>query len=388
LASAIACREIAYAACRQTDAVFSDLLPSQREKLGFFIEEMGRRIRKGDFAPCMVSRIEDSKPIDFCFMPVLQYGTGALTKDYASPSALLDDFYTQRDSIERMKKKSADILKTIVNVNNRTLRKLAAQREELETAVNREKIKTSADLLMANLHLLEKGQRSAQLENFYEPDCPLVCIRLDEKLSPHQNAQKYYRDYQKAKAAEQHLKTQIELGEIELKYLESLFDSLSRAQSEKELGEIRDELVQGGYLSEKGRPKKPAKREQAPSPMIFCSSDGFAILCGKNNRQNEYITLRAASKQDVWFHVKDAPGSHTVVITGGKTPPERTLYEAAVIAAYHSRARDSGSTPVDFTAIKNVKKPAGSKPGMVIYDNYQTVYVKPDRQLVEALKKE
>lgn len=209
-------------------------------------------------------------------------------------------------------------------------------------------------------------------------------ITLNPAISPQQNAAKFYKDYQKAKNAERILTEQIAKGEQELAYLASVLDALTRAESARDLQEIRAELVSGGYLRETDRKKR---MKLPPSrPMRFMSSDGFPIFVGRSNRQNDELTTKLAAKTDIWLHVQKIPGSHVIIETNGRTPPDRTVTEAMQLAAYYSQARDGQNVLVDYTPVKFVKKPAGAKPGMVIYTTYQTAVVTPDAALCERLK--
>ena len=209
-----------------------------------------------------------------------------------------------------------------------------------------------------------------------------ITIRLNPALSPTQNAQKYYKEYRKAHTAEQMLTEQIQQAQQELEYIDTVFDALSRASTERELNEIRQELMEQGYMK---RGKGKQKPQAMMGPIVFTSSEGFPILVGRNNRQNDKLTLKQANNNDLWFHTKNIPGSHTILVTQGRTPGEETIREAAMLAAYHSRAKSSSQVPVDYTQVRYVNKPSGAKPGMVIYENYHTLYVTPEESLVSQL---
>ena len=240
------------------------------------------------------------------------------------------------------------------------------------------------DIVTANLHTISRGQARLTAVDFYDPEMKQIDIPLNPAISPQQNAAKFYKDYQKAKTAEKVLTEQIARGETELQYLSSVLDELSRAESERDIQEIRQELTEGGYLRETGQKKKmklPASR-----PMVFRSSDGFEILVGRNNRQNDLLTCKMAQKQDIWLHTQKIHGSHVIIACAPETPPDRTVTEAMQLAAYFSQAREGQNVPVDYTRVKNVKKPAGAKPGMVVYDHYATAVVTPDASLIEKLK--
>ena len=212
------------------------------------------------------------------------------------------------------------------------------------------------------------------MENYYDPDGKTLRIKLNPAVSPAANAQKYYKEYQKEKNAERFLAEQIQKGETELEYLESVIDEVGRAQTERELSQIREELEQQGYL----RKQNGKRQKQVSLPFLeFESSDGFKILVGRNNLQNDRLTLKTASKTDMWLHTKDIHGSHVIIRADGREISDTAITEAASLAAYHSKARNSSKVPVDFTLVKHVSKPNGAKPGMVIYVNNRTVYVEP-----------
>ncbi len=295
---------------------------------------------------------------------------------------MLDDFYAEKDAAERMRRCAHDITRTLTTVTERLIRRLDNQRRELAESGEREQKRLYAELINANLSSIPKGASSAELVNYYDENCALLAVPLDPSLSAARNAQKYYKEYRKAKTAEEVLQQQIARGEAELEYVESVTDALSRAKDSRDLEELRRELEQSGYLrarSGKRRPAPPTK------PLTFRTDDGFTVLVGRNNVQNDWLTTRAAKGSDWWFHTKNIPGSHTVILTEGTEPPESTLRQAAVLAATHSKAASSAQVPVDYTQIRHVKKPSGAKPGMVIYENNRTVYVTPDPTLCERL---
>ncbi len=353
-----------------------------REKLLGVLADFKKIAEGCGETPCIVYR-EDGRPMDFCFMPIRQYGGYAAVKETEGFSATVDEFYEERDARERMRVKSHSLQKLLTNLIDRTARKnlidrtarkIIKQQAELAQCGNREQLRVTGDLLHANLYRIERGASMVEVENFYDENNALVQIRLNPAISPAANAQKYYKDYQKAKTAETVLAEQIEKGQAELAYLESVADSVDRAETERELSQIREELTEQGYLR---RPKgKQPKQAQLP-PKEFVTSDGFVVLVGRNNRQNDRLTLKTAAKTDVWLHTKDIHGSHVIIRTEGKPVTETALLEAAQLAAYHSKARESTNVPVDYTLVKHVSKPAGAKPGMVIYVKNNTLYVTP-----------
>ncbi len=324
-------------------------------------------------------------PFDFSFSNVRQYGNSLNKKEYDSISELLDDFYFEKDKINRTKRKASDLFKLLNSAVERTSRKINNRRIELEKSENREQIRIYAELITANQYHLTEKSSVYELENYYDNN-NIIKIPANPALSPLQNAQKYFKEYKKAVNAEKLLHSLIEDGEQELIYLDTVLDNLSRAESEREIAEIREELEQGGYVKSKKGNKN--KKEKPLPPMKFSSSDGFKILVGRNNVQNDVLTLKTAMNYDMWLHVQKHAGSHTIIIADKKEITETAIYEAACIAAYHSKAKNSSSVPVDYTLIKNVKKPAGAKPGKVIYNTYSTVYVTPTKEIVEKLRQE
>lgn len=300
-----------------------------------------------------------------------------VTKVMPSACALLDEFYASRDHMARLKQRANDLFHLLLHATERIQRRIVSQSEELDACDAKDDDRRKADLISANLYRLHKGDTEAVLEDFYEPDCPTIHIALDVRLTPPQNAQKYYQAYKKACTAEKILTEQIAKGREELAYLDSVLDALSRAASENDLEQLRAELAEQGYLRLLRRKGKPLK---CLPPMEFTASDGTRILVGRNNRQNDQLTLKTANKNDIWLHTQNIPGSHVILETGGKEPSQKVLEEAAQLAAYHSKARDSAQVPVDYCAVRYVKKPAGSKPGMVIFSNQHTLYVKPEQR--------
>lgn len=378
--SPLLAREWAYYVSR--DAVRSrELTQNQKERLLFIIHDTARRLRERDCRFHILQTPEGALK-DFFFLRPQQYGALMVVREMPSGSAALDEFYAQRDLRARMKQRANDLFRLIMTRMERITRKLSNQRQELAETDKMEQNKLWGDLLSANLYRLQKGDAAASLENFYDESCPVVTIPLQVNLTPAQNAQRYYTLYRKAATAKEKLAEQIAQGEAELAYLESVFDVLSRAESESDLLMLREELREQGYVRSRTKQKPP---KQQP-PMLYESSDGFPILVGRNNRQNDQLTLKTASKNDIWLHTQNIPGSHVILVTDGAEPSETAIREAAVLAAYHSKARDSAQVPVDFTKVRFVRKPGGAKPGMVIFTNQQTLYIKPDAELCRKLE--
>ena len=357
---------------------YSDRLTSNyKNRLSYYITKLSESVRGIDGEPYCIYD-ENGKPKDMSFMEITQYGSIYLVKRAESFSALLDGFYSERDKAERMRAKSQDLLKLLTNASERAARKINTQRAELEKCADREHLRICGDLIQANLYKIEKGAPFAVLDNFYDENMGTVRVSLDPSKSPSQNAQKYYKDYRKAKTAEHVLTEQIELAERELEYLDNVFDSLYRAETERELAEIRSELVMTGYIK---APKGKGREQKSLPPLEFRTTEGFTVLVGRNNRQNDQLTLKTAAKSDLWFHTKDIPGSHTILVTNGREPGDESIMQAAAIAAYHSRAKDGSQVPVDYTLVKNVSKPQGARPGTVIFVKNRTVYVKPSAEV-------
>lgn len=353
-----------------------ELLPMQMDAL----EET---VRAGDFAPTLLLR--GGKPLDYSFMPIKQYGGQVTEESYGNFSELLDAFYTRRDKAEQQRRRGHELTRAVRTARDRLARKLAGQREELKRTETREEVRKRAELITANLYRLKKGERSLVCEDYYSEGCPEITIPLDALKTPQQNAAALYKEYNKRKAAEQHLTVLIAEGERQLDYLESVLDQLERAESEKDLSDLRRELIETGFLK-KPRGGKP-DRGRAQAPLRFVSDDGLEILVGRSNVQNDELTTRQARRTDYWLHTQRVHGSHVIVRCDGLEPPSRTLEQAASLAVYYSQGRGGGKTPVDYTMVRFVRKPSGALPGKVIYSDYRTVLAESDEALAARLKR-
>lgn len=344
------------------------------------------------FEPCLLYDSQ-GRLKDFHVLP-LQFWPGRRETGFASVSAGLEAFYGRRDDEERFRALQGSLAKLLRDETGRVRRKLTAQRESLDKAENAETYRLYGELITANLWQLQKGQTEAVVTNYYDPEGGSIAFPLDPALTPQENAQAYYRRYQKARSGLNAILEQIGKSEAELAYLEQVEVALQEAASLPDLEEIRRELTQEGYLSQQaghnGRrsAKSPEPKEQkAAPPMTVRSTDGLEIWIGRNNRQNDYLTLRLAAPSDLWFHTKNIPGSHVILrVPPGRDVPERAIFEAAALAAYHSKARGSANVPVDYTLRKHVRKPNGARPGMVIYEQQKTLYVTPDPEQIPVLK--
>ena len=383
--SPLSCREIAFRATAGLDTPVSGLTAREWEKLADCLDRTRNAVLEGTRRVPYLVRKSDGTPLEYSFQTIIQYGPEAAGQEMESFSALLDAFYAGRAAAERMRVKGHDLLKVLQNSMERVSRKLHVQRQELAAAAGRETLRLYGDLINAGMHLIPPGAASAELINYYDENCAPITVPLDPALSAAANAQKYYKDYRRAQTAERMLTDRIAAGEQELVYLESVFDSLSRAATTRELDELRAELEAEGYLRrQRGKQKPPPPMK----PLTFRSDDGFIIYVGRNNLENDRLTLRVAKGSDYWLHTKNIPGSHVIVVCEGQTPPDRTLEQAAILAATHSKAADSVQVPVDYAAARYVKKPSGAKPGMVIYTDNRTAYVNPDPALCARLRVE
>lgn len=347
------------------------------------IRDLYERVRAGEYTPYMLLR--DGRPVDFSFLPILQYGPDTELRKYETFGRLLDDFYETRERQEQARQKGQDLIKSVTSARDRTARKLENQRRERAKALDREQLRQWGDIITSNLYAMERGMSRLRAVNYYDPDGGEVEIKLDPLLTPQQNAAKYYKEYNKAKTAEQALTVQIEKGGRELEYLNSVLENITLAEGERDLQEIRQELTETGYLR---RPSKSKGREKrvAGRPMEFRSTAGLRISVGKNNSQNDQLTTKQAFKSDIWLHTQKIHGSHVILWLEGGEADAQSLTEAAVLAAYFSQGREGRRVPVDYTPVKYVKKPAGARPGMVVYTTYQTAYVDPDGELVKKLR--
>lgn len=334
---------------------------------------------------CVVLEYDTGKPIAFSAVELLQYtGLGEI-KNLESLSKAVETFFASRDMHDRLTQKSAGTIKIINNNLERCEKKINLHTENIKKAQNRDKYKIFGDLLTANLYQIQPSAHKVTVQNYYSDAMEEIEIPLKPELSPSKNAQRYYKLFTKAKATEEHSKKQLEDAISEKEYLETVLDSVTRATSYTDITEIREELLEQGYIVSNTRKKK--KQQKQSAPMKFLSSDGYTILVGRNNKQNDELTIKSAYSTDIWLHTKNIPGSHTLIRTNGTGEvPDNTLVEAATIAAYFSKAQKSTGVPVDYTPVKNIRKPNGSKPGFVIYETNYTVYVTPDEKLVENLK--
>ncbi len=370
----LSAREIAYCATGSTDTNCQLMTNEQKIKFVKYIKEFFENIKKSKFSPVLIYK-DDEKIKDFSGINITHYENTFIVKAFETLNDAVDEFFKTKDFQERISQKTSSLLKFIdINIQ-RCQKKLALQQQKMKDCENKGKNKVIGDLLTANLYRINYGDKFVEAEDYYN-NMQVVKIPLKPELSPAQNAQRYYTIYQKLKNAEVITAQQMELAKQEIDYLESVKENLLIVENEREINELRDELYSQGYRIKRG--EKSKIRKQVSKPLEFQLSDGFVAYVGRNNTQNDELTLRQSRSNDLWFHTKYIHGSHTVIKTDGRMPSDDVIVEAAKICAYYSKARDSANVPVDYTIIKNVKKPNGAKPGMVIYDNYNTVNVKPE----------
>ena len=378
--SPLICRELSWRAYGTTDMRIDEITDGGAALRREFFALMAA-VRSLECEPWILIGSESS-PFDFSFIRIMQYENSLRQVREESFSEMLDNFCTLTAQRARLRQRASAMLKMVSSAQGRLARKLASQSEEIKKAREREDLRICADLIMANMHLVGRGDSVLIASDYYAEEGATRSIALDSRKNAQQNAAKYYKEYTKAKNAEKYLSEQIRLGEAELEYLGSVLSEIDRAEGERDLNEIRAELEQTGYIkgSRKGKEKKAAA-----TPMRFISSSGLEITAGKSNVQNDTLTLKTALKSDVWLHAQKIHGSHVIISCRGKAPDEVSLREAAAIAAYYSAARAGGKVAVDYTFAGNVKKPPGGRPGMVIYTNYKTIAASPDEELVKNL---
>ena len=362
--------ELVFRACGDIDV---PLVHIDKQKLARVFFEWQRLLIEENYTPTVLID-KDGKPKEYCYMDLDYFGDSVTKKQYPSLGELFDEYFSERDRLERIHQRGHDLVNIIKNAISRTERKLSIQKEALADSERGEEYKRRGDLITANMYQIKRGDTSFEAVDYYDESCPTVTVELDSRLSPAANAQRMYKLYNKAKNARAVLTEQIAKWEMELDYLRSVESFLERAESEDDLLEIRDELYRAGYAS-RLRGYRPPKQLKA-RPMRFTTSGGYTVLVGRNNVQNDHLTFKVASKDDIWFHTKDLPGSHVILVTEGEEPPSEDYTEAASIAAYYSKATGD-LVAVDYTKVKNIKKPQGSKPGFVTYKTNYTAFVKP-----------
>ena len=366
-------REIAFRVCGD-DKGISELSTEEKMALLCEISSLKTMVASGETKPTMVLD-ESEKPMEFSFMPITQYGGAYRVITKSDVFELLEGFYSERDRVLRTRSKGAELFKLLDNAIERTSRKLNNQQEDLRKCADREDLRIKAELITAVQYKLEKGASVYEVENYYDNN-NIVKISVDPALSPSQNSQKLYKEYRKACTAENMLIKLIDEGEQDLEYLKSVKDLLERSTIEIEYSEIKDELISQGFIKPRKSSKKQMKKQALP-PLEFKTSQGLTVLVGRNNIQNDKLTFKVGRKGDMWLHAQKRPGSHVLLLSDGGEIPDDAIVEAAEIAAFYSSAKDGTIVTVDYTDVKNIKKPNGAKPGFVVYYTYYSVNVKP-----------
>jgi predicted ribosome quality control (RQC) complex YloA/Tae2 family protein len=355
------------------------LTAENTEEIYSYVKNILTKLKNYDFQ--FLSYSEGNAVKEFYCTPLHNFQSYEV-KNYASPSALIEDFYYEKDKFERLNSKSADLQKIINNNLDRCLKKLEIFESTYKDSDAKEKFRIYGVLLTSYIYSIQKGDKHANVLNYYSEEEEYLDIPLDENKTPSENIQTYYKKYNKMKKTAEMAKIQIETTEDEVKYLQSVLLNIKNAESYEDIEECKKELMESGYIRFR---KSDKKKEKPAKPLHFISSDGHHIYVGKNNIQNDYLTLKFADKQDVWLHTKNIPGSHVLIKSGGKVS-NQTLEEAAVLAAFYSKAKESTKVPVDYTEVKNVKKPSGAKPGMVIYYTNKTIYVNPEKLELQKIE--
>ncbi len=380
--SPVVAREICLNASIDPDTDIKNMELDKLNRLFSSFNKVINIIKADEFKPNVV--LQQQQPLDFSCLDLEAYRTYE-KRYFDSISMAIESFYHEKDSKDRIKQKSGDIQKIITNRLDRCFKKLEKLNDDLTQAQNSDMYRIYGELITANIHCISKGLPLVRLLNYYSSEGEYIDIPLDVQLTPSANAQKYYKQYNKSKTALRLIEQHMEENQQEIQYLESQLDNLDKCTEEIEINEIRSELADQGYISR--RKVEKSKHVKASKPMHFISSTGFEIFVGKNNMQNDYLTLKLAASNDTWLHTKDIPGSHVIIKSNGAKVDDATLSEAANLAAFYSKAKRSSKVPVDYTMKKNVKKPSGAKPGMVIYENNRTVYIDPNENMVNSMKK-
>ena len=374
--STLSAREIAHRAADESDEALW-------EAFSAFLSD----ISTGRVTPTLALD-EGGRPKEYAFCDLLQYEGIYTLRHPETVSEVIESYFLSRDNTDRVHQRAADLFRLLQNQQNRLEKKIALQENELAETARKETYQKYGELITANIYRLSRGMKVAKVEDYYSENYETIEIPLDVRLAPAQNAQAYYKKYTKLRNAEVELQKQIAAAKEELIYILSVLDTLSRASGQTELDEIRTELQSAGYGSRmKKNAFKGGNKKNATKPIEYITSGGYRLLCGRNNLQNDEISLKIAARSDWWFHVKNAPGSHVVMFANGEEPSERDFTEAAMVAAYNSSLSEAKHIAVDYTQVRNLKKPAGAKPGYVIYHTNYSAYVTPDRDVVEGLKK-
>lgn len=372
-------REVDFRVFGGMEKVASEISLQESERLFAVIIEIQNDFKKGGIANLVCK--PDGLPAEFSFTPLTQYLPQYTMETFSSFSDLLEGYYAEKDKAERLRQKGRQLRKNLQNLYERAQRKQVTRQQELQESERSDTYRIYGELLTANLHAFTRGDTAVELLNWYTGE--MVTIPLDVRLSPSANAQKYFKEYKKRQTAVKMLHKLLQDGEKEIDYLSTVLYEVDSAQNELELNDIRAELKSQGYL----KYYKQRDKKQKPADFIrYYSSDGFLILVGRNNLQNDKLTLKTARGKDLWFHTKNAPGSHVVVISEGNDIPLATQNEAAMLAVVYSSQKNSAKVPVDYTQVRNIRKTSDLPPGMVLYEHYETGYITPEKDVLNRLE--
>ena len=381
--SPVIAKEICFRANIDENTLIDEISSNDISKVYKEFHNLFKFINDNIYNPSMIIDESIDKVLDFSCINLSQFSNLSIIND-DSISKILENYYATKDIKDRIHQRSSDLRKSISIKLDRLYNKLNKQEKELIESENAEIYKIKGELITSYIYMIEKGMESVEVANFYDPEYKNITISLNPNFTPSENAQKYFKKYNKMKTAKKEITSQIEITKEEINYLENIILSIENCENLAELMDIREELSKVGYLRAKNNIKKETKLTTKPHE--FISSNGFKILVGKNNKQNDNLTLKIASNEDIWMHTKNIPGSHVIIKTEGKEVPDETIFEGAMLAAFFSKSKMSSQVPVDYTKKKNVKKPNGSKPGMVIYETNSTIYVTPTEELIAKLK--
>ena len=370
----VAC-EIAYRAAQNTDARLCD---APGERVWDVFSDWFRALAEDRVTPTLLLS-PDGTPADFAYAPVTYRGENYRNVTYPDFAGLFDAYFAERDRSERVKQRAQDLIRLLSGAEGRLSRKLEAQTGELADTERASSYRETGDLIIANLYRLSRGDRVVSLIDYNQDPPASVTVELDPRLSPSDNAERYYKLYRKAKKAREVLTSQIALCREELAYLDSVSAFLDRAETEQDLSDLRDELYRAGYAS-RMKNYAPSKQNKPSRPIETMTPGGYRLLIGRNNLQNDHLTFRVAGRDDLWFHAKGVPGSHVILVCDGAEPSaEDYTFAASLAAGYSNAGGGEAVVPVDYTRVRNVKKPAGAKPGFVIYKTNYTANVTPER---------
>ncbi|MEG6522159.1 Rqc2 family fibronectin-binding protein [Desulfotomaculum sp. 1211_IL3151] len=379
----LTCRELVCRAGLSVDYRLEHCGDYELNQLWQQVQYLSSVLETGRFQPTLLL---DRRALPLEFSAIDLQHMKAFKREENKMNVILDQYYTKITGLRQLDSFRHSLLQTLRKEIGRLKKKITLYQKSLDSAERANEYRIQGELLTANLYQIDQGTE-ARVQNFYDPEGKEMIISMDQSLTPSQNAQEFFKKYLKAKNTREAVLVHLDQAETELNYLEAVETAITQAMHLEDLKEIQSELEEQGYLKPRGQnPRSRAKKEKTrPEPMSFLSSEGITILVGKNNKQNDYLTLRLAGDDDIWLHTKDIPGSHVIIRNIAGEVPEQTLLEAATLAAWFSKSRQAGKVPVDFTLRRHVRKPNGAKPGMVIYDHQQTLYVSPSEELVEKL---